>query len=417
MPQLSVVKFNDTIDYKAFGLNLSVLTAKFRIYYARRELTDLTDKPMHQCGKLSKTGTGSLRGRDLQYREGKLLGHLIRSNTLRWLAGTLVGLYILLDTAGATPPPDPITYIGQFPTTPLTELTPAVLTIDSQNRDVLVYRPTPIAGVAPSLLIFFSGTGATLEHNITDEINPGVFRDLADAHQIVIVLPIPLSQSHGDWDNHSAGTEYWETALSDSIISAVSSNPDTNPDLLFTRALIKEAIIRYGVNADKVYVNGFSNGAFFSYFVAAVLNNRIAAFAETGGGLVLSNTTAGVDAMGASDPCSLPPYMSMDLAEIRECAPAGWLAGPPSTCSYAGAIPRPIAPSLVSRIPPGYMEANNDDTSVPFPHTCNLSAGLPLGTPHQTRISNSGISHAVNSSYLEDSWAFMSNIVFYNGFE
>ena len=294
------------------------------------------------------------------------------------------------------PASDPVAYQGSFPPSTPSGFVGATLVIGGESRDVLIYRPGGKSGLP--LLIFFSGTGATLDYNIADEIGREGLRAFADQEGVIVAIPIPRLMSRGDWDNHWSDTPYWETATTDSVSSPVSADPDLNPDLLLTRAIIKETLARYSADASRVYLNGFSNGAFFSYFAAATLGDRIAAFAETGGGLVLSNTTAGQPV-----PCVTVPYAGSS-GEARSCQAAGWV---PGLCAQPGAMPRPIAPAAVMRVPPAFLEANDNDDSVPFAHTCNLSASLPTNTPQQTRIRHSGLGHALNEGYLANSWNFM----------
>jgi predicted esterase len=274
-------------------------------------------------------------------------------------------------------------------------MTHAVLTINGTQRDLMIYRPSTAQSLP--LLIFFDGTGSDFA---SVEANSGYFREFADSWNTIIAVPAQRVMSYGDWDNHSAGTPYFETAVGDSTSSAPSSNPDTNNDLLFTRAIIKEASVAYGADLTRVYVNGFSNGALFSYFAAATLNDKIAAFAESSGGLVLSNTT-----FGDPTPCA-PTALPASTGAVRSCTGAGWSAG---LCSTPGAMARPIAPSSVAKVPPGFMEANDNDTTVPWAHTCNLANALPASGDYQVRIVHSGLGHAMNDDYLNNSWNFMKN--------
>ena len=290
---------------------------------------------------------------------------------------------------------DNVVYQGNFPTSTASGLTHSSLIINGTSRDLLIYRPS--GGQSQPLMIFFAGTGSTLA-SITSAY--GYLSAFADSNNVILAVPVPRVMSYGDWDNHSAGQAYWETAVGDSISSAPSSDPDTNPDLLFTRAIIREASVAYGADLTRVYVNGFSSGALFSYFVAAILNDRIAAFAETGGGLVLCNTTAGYPT-----PCN-PIALPAALGTVRSCTGAGWY---PGLCVIPGAIPRPIAPASVLRVPPGFMEANDDDTTVPFAHTCNLANALPASNDDEVRIVHNNSGHAINSDYFANSWNFMKN--------
>lgn len=306
--------------------------------------------------------------------------------------GVWLGWFLSPMALGAV---DNVIYQGSFPSSTASGMTQARLTINGEARDLLIYRPS--GAQSQPLLIFFDGTGSTLE-SVTG--NFGFMSEFADRENLIIAVPVPRVMSYGDWDNHSSGTPYWETAVGESTSDAASSNPDTNPDLLFTRAIIKEASVAYNADLTRVYLNGFSNGAFFSYFVAATLSNRIAAFAETGGGLVMSNTTAGEPA-----PCE-PTALPAAQGAVRSCAEAGWTAG---LCSTAGAMARPIPPASVVRVPPGFMEANDDDTTVPWAHTCNLANALPVSPAYQVRIVHSGNGHSWNDDYLDNSWNFMKN--------
>jgi predicted esterase len=289
-----------------------------------------------------------------------------------------------------------INYQGTFPNATPDGLTATTLTLNGQLRDALVYRPSDAPNLP--LLLFFTGTGGSLTYNIADEMGREMLRDFANRENVILIFPMQRTMTYGDWDNHSAGTPYWETATTEGINAPVSSDPNQNPDLLFTQALIQEATRAYLIDNNRIYVNGFSNGAFFAYFVAATLNQQIAAFAETGGGLVLSNTTA-----GDPTPCisNVIPAMA---GEVRSCSQTGWTS---QTCRFEGAQPRPIAPSAVSRVPPAYLQANDDDDTVSFAHTCQLAAVLPQTIDYQAKIINSGGKHIVTADYLQNSWDFL----------
>jgi len=124
-----------------------------------------------------------------------------------------------------------------------------------------------------------------------------------------------------------------------------------------------------------------------------------------GGGLVLSNTTAGEPL------CSLAHASGIPSGEIRSCAELGWT---PQTCNYTGAIARPISPSG-KKVPPGFLSANDNDPSVRFAHTCNLVYALQGITDVRTEIfhfekppEEEG-GHAPTTGYLESAWNFMKD--------
>ncbi|CAN5286240.1 hypothetical protein BH11PSE11_BH11PSE11_07930 [soil metagenome] len=287
-------------------------------------------------------------------------------------------------------------YDGSFPaSTP--SFAQTALTIAGSRRDAWVYRPAGV--VSPPLLVLFTGTGGDVENSLIDELGMQTVQDFADREGVVVVAPLPRAMTRGDWDNHFGSGTYWETATQEGSDSPVSSDANANPDLIFTRAVMDEAIRVYGVNPDRIYFNGFSNGAFFSYFAAAVLHERVAAFAETGGGLVLSNSTYG------DPPCqvSTPPGAS---GEVHACSASGWTA---QSCVSEGAIKRPIATSAVTRVPPAYLQANDDDDSVPFAHTCNLANALAGKTEVVARVVHNGGRHIWNAGFLQQSWDFMKS--------
>lgn len=261
------------------------------------------------------------------------------------------------------------------------------LTVAGQNRQALAYRPSH---PNPALWLFFSGTGATLEFNTADELGRQTLLDFANLHGIAMLFPLPRVMDRGDWDNHSAGTPYWETAVAEGSTAAVSSSG--NADLILAQTLIDVARTDWAVDSRRIYTLGFSNGAFFSYFVAQQLADRIAGFAATGGGLVLSGTTGG-------EPACQPSVTPGNIREVRSCSAAGWT---PGSCSSAGAVPRPIAPG--PGLPPAYLEANDDDNSVPYAHTCNLAAQLPTGSDVLVRIVHAGGGHIVNAGFLDNAW-------------
>lgn len=291
---------------------------------------------------------------------------------------------------------DNISYQGSFPPSTTSGMTHVILTVNGTPRNLLIYRPSTAQSLP--LLIYLDGTGSDIASILKGDYS--WLRDFADNSNLIIAVPAQRVMTYGDWDNHSAGTPYFETAVGDQISSPASSNPDTNPDLLFVRAIIKEASVAYGADLTRVYSLGFSNGAFFSYFVAATLNDKIAAFAESAGGLVLSNTT-----YGDPTPCA-PTALPGITGAVRSCAAAGWS---PGLCSTPGAMARPIAPGSVARVPPGFMEANDDDTTVPWANTCNLANALPASSNYVVRITHNGGGHTSSTNYMDNAWNFLKN--------
>ncbi len=304
------------------------------------------------------------------------------------------GIVMCVPKSG-TSPGDNVAYSGEFPAT-TNGFVQTNLTLNGLSRAAWVYRPSSASN--PPLMVFFTGTGGTLESSLLDELGREGVQAFADAQGLAMAFPLPRTMDRGDWDNHDAGTPYWETAVASGVSAAPSNDPEINPDLLFVRAIIAEAKRAWAVDGRRVYTNGFSNGAFFSYFVAHVLRDRIAGFAETGGGMVRSNTTAG------EPQACLPPVTNATRGAVRTCVEAGWT---PATCVTSGAIDRPLALPADGRLPPAFIEANDDDSSVPYAHSCHLAAALPVTVAQTVRIVHQGGGHIVNEGYLDRSWQFL----------
>lgn len=307
----------------------------------------------------------------------------------------LAALFACLLAGGARAGADPVLYAGQFPAT-TAALVGATLNVGGAAREALVYRAASAGANAP-VLVFYSGTGGTLVYNTADELGRAWLQEFAEAQGVHLVFPIPQAQAWGDWDNHSAGQPYWRTAESEAPDAAVSSDPERNPDLLFTRAVIEESRVRWNADAQRVYAAGFSNGAMFAYFAAATLPERIAAFAETGGGLIRSRSTVG-------DPPCVPPLTSGAAGKVRTCAESGWISG---TCRSSGAIDRPIAVAASGRVVPGFLWAHDDDTAVPYAHTCNLAEALGARTTVVASIVHQAGGHYPSQEFFEAAWAFL----------
>lgn len=286
-------------------------------------------------------------------------------------------------------------YSGTFPAN-TTQFTAAQLMIQGQTREAWVYKPNRIDRLP--LMIFFSGTGGTLEFSTLDELGKIAVQDFADRVGVTLVFALPREVNHGDWD-HASEARYWETTQQEALDSPAFADANQNPDLIFTRAIMDEASRVYPIDNKRIYLNGFSSGAFFSYFAAAVLHEHVAAFAETGGGLVLSQTT------GGQPECQIPSVAG-DVSTSRSCTASGWTA---QSCVTPGALPRPLATERVDWVPPAYLQANDDDNSVPFIHTCHLANALPKSTEAETHIIHQGGGHIVNTGYLENSWNFMQS--------
>jgi len=263
----------------------------------------------------------------------------------------------------------PVAYTGSFATTAGEQTT--TITIAGLAREVFVYLPTKRA-VNPPLLIALHGTGGGTELELGADLAKR-FEPLADAHGVVILGPESRVQPNGDWDQHSGGEKYWETMPTED--PARGCDPNRNPDLLLLRAIIQEAKRVYDVDSKRIYLAGFSNGAFFSIAASVALRDQIAAFMEMSGGLVTCDNTNSCSFGGTSTTC------------------AG-LATEADYCTCAG-NEKPIRLPTSGRMPPGRLTHGNQDFTVTVAYTCALAARMTaLGHTVEVEI-RGGADHAV----------------------
>ncbi|HMM12366.1 MAG TPA: PHB depolymerase family esterase [Bacteroidales bacterium] len=131
------------------------------------------------------------------------------------------------------------------------------------NRTFTVFRPAsaPSSAKLPLLLSLhgFTQTGPQM-------MNYSQFNNLATQHQFMVVYPNGINTS---WNVGQSGN---------------SGADDTG----FPLALIDTLDQWYGVDQQRVYVCGFSNGGFMSYRLACEASNRIAAIASVAGTMTVN---------------------------------------------------------------------------------------------------------------------------------
>lgn len=116
------------------------------------------------------------------------------------------------------------------------------------------------------LLIVFHGTGGSGANmrNVTG------FNAIAENEKFVVVYP--NSTTIG---NDKQWNVYVDGVPGHGGVSA----PNAADDVQFTSDLIDYFCAQYGIDKNKVYATGLSNGGFMTYHLAVALPNRIAAFA------------------------------------------------------------------------------------------------------------------------------------------
>jgi poly(3-hydroxybutyrate) depolymerase len=268
------------------------------------------------------------------------------------------------------------------------------LTVGGQTRAVSLYAPAGRPS-SPALVIAFHGTSGGPEDWIdaSASSDPQGLEALADANGFVIAAPRARDWGDGasDWDNHSGNDRYWETRFDAN--PACGSNPSCNADLVLVRQIIAAAHAAFNVDLKRVYLIGFSNGAFFSELAAMVLRDQVAAFAEAAGGLVKCVRTDSCTYQSTSTNCST----------ILSTPPA------PSSCTSCSGDEKPITIPTSGRKVPGILGHNNQDDGVSVFYDCALSARMQaLGYDVSENIAAAS-GHGIPDGFVNAAWTFFSS--------
>lgn len=173
---------------------------------------------------------------------------------------------------------------------------------DALTRNFIVFEPEGYDGSqAVPLVLNLHGAGSTaVEQAVYSKLNL-----VADTAGFLVVLPDAI-------DN------FWNSGLP---LDPGVSLPD---DVSFLSALLDTMLLRYNVDADRIYSTGMSNGGFMSYRLACEMPGRLAAIASVTGSM----------APAVFDGCS--PGEAVPVFQIHGTAD--------STVPYLGALfTKPIA--------------------------------------------------------------------------
>jgi polyhydroxybutyrate depolymerase len=129
---------------------------------------------------------------------------------------------------------------------------------EGTNRNYIVYVPSGHSSLnsAPLLFVLHGFT-----QNAQAIMNYSNFNDYAEQQGFIVVYPNGIGNA---WNVDVGGGS-------------------TANDVGFISALIDTLNVLYGVDLERVYATGFSNGGFMSYRLACELNTRIAAVASVAG--------------------------------------------------------------------------------------------------------------------------------------
>jgi len=291
-------------------------------------------------------------------------------NAKDWLSLMLASLVVTAAACSKTPTSAPVAD-GQAAVASVSGPPSALPNVTGKGRFAIPGRaeaaievvvPEPHAA-KPPLLIAFHATGEEPE-NIVAAFD--LVEKAASLGFVVIApragyreTPHPPDVDHpADWGGSS--WNMW------------AASADANEDLRYVRALIDAASKNWGVDTTRVYTAGFSNGAFFSYFAAASMPDRIAGFAAMSGGWSTDACPARTDEDGTS---LYLMHTSAPAAKEMTCASIFADKTLPPKCRVSPKnklhAPRPSA-----RVPFGYLAHYSQDDAVSVAWSCLLAEGL-----------------------------------------
>lgn len=291
-----------------------------------------------------------------------------------------------IEGSAGTAPADDVSFTGSLAGSG-TGYREGSLSVAGASRTVGVYVPEGLPE-HPALVLAFHGTGS----NPADFLDEMGLRGFADQAKVLVLAAQALERNggsgeEGDPDHYAGAEASWGTSW-----NLGDDDPNSNNDLLLTRAMIADARAAFGVDSDHVYAFGHSNGAFFSYHAAAVLSDRIAGFAENAGGAVRCANKGGDG--------------EQFVGSGTSCDALKGEAGFP-TCQ--GAL-QTVEPNVSGRIPFGYLAHHNDDDVVSVAWTCTLAAALPGRSQVFIKApDDDSHGHSVVTDFPQRAWAYLSH--------
>lgn len=134
------------------------------------------------------------------------------------------------------------------------------------RRHFLLSQPVTSSLVRPAV-VFLPGAGATAEWSAEET----GWSDLAEREGFLTVYPEALPADPAKPARFLTNPQRWV------------DRPDQTQDLAFLSAVLDEIIARFSVDPKRIFVTGFSNGAWMTFRMAVAMAERIAAIAPVAG--------------------------------------------------------------------------------------------------------------------------------------
>lgn len=295
------------------------------------------------------------------------------------------------------PPAAPLSPIGNVPALPkATGKGKFAISGRSESAiEVVVPAKKP---ASPPLVIAFHGTGEEPENILAS------FDIAAKAEALGFVAIAPRA-GHRDTE-HPPDVDH-PINWGGSSWNMWTQGADKNEDLVYVRALIESAKKTWNADTTRVYVVGFSNGGYFSYFVAASMPDRIAGFGEMSAGWTTDACPTRTDADGNS-----LYLMTTGGPPAKEIACSAVMADKafPAKCRVTAAN-KLHAPVARGRVPFGYLAHYTVDDSVSVAWSCLLAEGLGARakTVLRSKETDGTTGHYPMPDFFDGAWKFWAN--------
>lgn len=158
------------------------------------------------------------------------------------------------------------------------------LTVDGLERTYIVHVPSSFNSQKQlsAVVIMFHGGGGTARAAMWET----GWAEKAEKAGFLAVFPNAMSRDPAQPSSFARNPQLWNDG-SDRFYPGKKA-PD---DVLFIHAMLDDLLARFGADARRVFVTGFSNGASMSFRVGAELSKRIAAIAPVAGACWLEPPT------------------------------------------------------------------------------------------------------------------------------
>lgn len=275
-------------------------------------------------------------------------------------------------------------------------------------RGAIAYRPSVSITKSKPLVIWLHGTGGSSGSVSYDLFNQEEAHRVFGDEAVILILEA-RSFMPEDWEHHGINHDhFWNTT---------DDHGDSNQDILFVDALIRATIQHYGVDRQRVFMMGHSNGGFAAIHQSMALREQVRGIAVSSAGWVRYPYKH--HAVSSSTDCSdilregALTYMS-PRNQLHWTDSFPYLAFSPIYDA-----PRPVSDFPNDHRPAIYQRFNQRDEDVAAFYACDWDRRLR--ERGYTEVSTHGINwinpdnprdgyHFVDRQFLRDAWDYLQNL-------